>query len=208
MRIKNSFWLLAVLFTVNTFSQIRLKGIEVSNHEKDKSSILMSKPVALEKGSFLGNVTGLKKLQILFSAKEKEGKQYFSPIGLFNTYTSDDWLFFDEVVYIVGTKEQIKNGNAFEFRVKDKNVTRNVTETGIKETSLVFATKGSKANLFINHILINDNLELYVKYINNKDRKYDEVKVPKGTKNLKKRFKALLDAYNILCEKTGLKKEF
>ncbi len=186
--------------------KLKLKGVLMTNDYHEKISWIKSKPTPLVNKDFTVNANSVKNIQIYFGAKMVDGKQVIMPIRLVNNYFDKNWIFFDEVSYLLGTRKEIRQGRGVVFKIKDKETIRKTTGVGVNEVSDIKAIE--EAEKFIRYVIDNKETGLVVRYIDNDKNQYVDVKVPKGTKKLKKHFKALINAYNQLCKVTGLKQRF
>ncbi len=178
----------------------------MTNDYHEKISWVKSKPTPLVSKDFTVNANSVKNIQIYFGAKMVDGKQVIMPIRLVNNYFDKNWIFFDEVSYLLGTRKEIRQGKGIVFKIKDKETTRNTIGVGVNEVSDIEAI--GEAEKLIRYVIDNKETGLVVRYIDNDKNQYVDVKVPKGTKRLKKHFKALIKAYNQLCKATGVKQQF
>ncbi|GFD92209.1 hypothetical protein KUL156_41740 [Alteromonas sp. KUL156] len=200
---------LTVLIGVfQTFSQekIKLKGVLMTNDYHKKITWVKSKPTPLVKKDFTVGANSVKNIQIYFGAKMEDGKQIIMPIRLVNNYFDTSWIFFDEVSYLLGSRKEIRQGKGVVFKIKDKETTRNTIGVEVHEQSDIEAI--GEAKEFIKYVLENEETGLIVRYIDNDKGQYVDVKVPKGTKKLKKHFIALVESYNKLCELSKLEQRF
>lgn len=202
------FPLLFAFCVFHTFGQekLKLKGVLMTNDYHEKISWIKSKPTPLVKKDFTVNANSVKNIQIYFGAKMVDGKQLIMPIRLVNNYFDKSWIFFDEVSYLLGSRKEIRQGKGVVFKIKDDDTTRDTFSFGVHEKSDIKAV--GEAKKFIKYVLNNEETGLTVRYINSRKNQYIDVKVPKGTKKLKKHFKALIKAYNQLCEMAKVENEF
>ena len=200
--------LVAIFSILTLFSQerIKLKGVLMTNDYHEKKTWIKSKPTPLVNKDFTVSANSVKNIQIYFGAKMVDGKQVIMPIRLVNNYFDTSWIFFDEVSYLLGSRKEVRQGKGVVFKIKDKETTRNTIGVEVNEVSDIKAVQQAKD--FIKHVLDSKETGLTVRYINNEKNQYIDVKVPKGTKKLKKHFKALVKAYNQLCMAAGLEQRF
>lgn len=184
---------------------IKLKGVLVTNDYHENMSWIKSKPVALVKKDFTKNALEVKYIQLYFGLKVVDGKQTMTAIHLVNNYKDRDWIFFDEVSYLLGNRKEVKQGKGKVFKIKDDDTRRNVNN-GVSEYSDVLAI--GEAKEFIKYVLENDDTGLNIRYLDTSKNLYREVEVPGGTKKIKKHFQALIDAYNKINEAYSLNQEF
>lgn len=201
---------LSTLFSTIVFAQdkkedpIKLKGVEVENDYHENISWIKSKPIPLVSKDFTVSPYSVTYIQIYFGMYVKDGKQYMTPIHLVNKYKDRDWVFFDEVSYLFGTRKEVKYGKGVVFKTIDDETKRDVNR-GISEKSDIIADENVKT--LIKYIL-NNETGLNIRYSNKRDGKYVEVDVPDGTEKLQKHFKVLIDYYNLFNEKFSLNQDF
>lgn len=183
---------------------IKLKGVEVENDYHNNISWIKSKPIPLVSKDFTVSPYSVTYIQIYFGMYVKDGNQYMTPIRLVNKYRDSDWIFFDEVSYLLGSRKDVRAGKGVVFKVTDKETDRDVNK-GISEKSDILADEN--AINFIKYVL-NNETGLNIRYTNNRDNKYVEIDVPDGTKKLQKHFKTLIDYYNMFNEKFKLNQPF
>lgn len=183
---------------------IKLKGVEVENDYHNNISWIKSKPIPLVSKDFTVSPYSVTYIQIYFGMYVKDGKQYMTPIRLVNKYRDSDWIFFDEVSYLLGSRKDVRAGKGVVFKVTDKETDRDVNK-GISEKSDILADEN--AINFIKYVL-NNETGLNIRYTSNRDNKYVEIDVPDGTKKLQKHFKTLIDYYNMFNEKFKLNQPF
>lgn len=198
------------MLLTSTFAQetkeepIKLKGVEVENDYHNNISWIKSKPIPLVSKDFTVSPYSVTYIQIYFGMYVKDGKQFMTPIRLVNRYRDSDWIFFDEVSYLLGSRKDVRAGKGVVFKITDTDTNRDVNK-GISERSDVVADEN--AINFIKYVL-NNETGLNIRYTNNRDNKYVEIDVPDGTKKLQKHFKTLIDYYNQLNEKFKLNQPF
>lgn len=183
---------------------IKLKGVEVENDYHNNISWIKSKPISLVSKDFTVSSYSVTYIQIYFGMYVKDGKQFMTPIRLVNRYRDSDWIFFDEVSYLLGSRKDVRAGKGVIFKVTDTETNKDVNK-GISEKSDVLADENAIS--FIKYVL-NNETGLNIRYTNNRDNKYVEIDVPDGTKKLQKHFKTLIDYYNQLNEKFKLNQPF
>lgn len=200
--------LVTTVCCLNTFGQekLRLKGVVMNNNYHKKITWIKSKPTPLEKKDFTVRADMVSNIQIYFGGKMVDGKQVIMPIRLVNNFFDKNWIFFDEVSYLLGSRKEIRQGKGVVFNVKDDDTVRNTVGVRVHEKSDVEAVGQAKA--FIKYVLESEETGLTVRYLDTDKNQYVDVKVPNGTKKLKKHFKALIKAYNQLCDVSGLEPEF
>lgn len=167
---------------------IKLKGVEVENDYHNNISWIKSKPIPLVSKDFTVSAYSVTYIQIYFGMYVKEGKQFMTPIRLVNRYRDSDWIFFDEVSYLLGSRKDVRAGKGVVFKVTDTDTNRDVNR-GISEKSDVLADEN--AINFIKYVL-NNETGLNIRYTNNRNNKYVELDVPGGTKKLQNHFKTLI----------------
>lgn len=198
------------LFLIPVFAQetkeepIKLKGVEVENDYHKNISWIKSKPIPLVSKDFTVSPYSVTYIQIYFGMYVKNGKQYMTPIRLVNRYKDSEWIFFDEVSYLLGNKKEVKAGKGVVFKVVDDETDKDVNK-GISEHSDILANENAIS--FIKYVL-NNETGLNIRYTNTRDNKYVEIDVPDGTKKLQKHFKTLIDYYNMFNEKFKLNQAF
>lgn len=183
---------------------IKLKGVEVENDYHNNITWIKSKPIPLVSKDFTVSPYSVTYIQIYFGMYVKDGKQFMTPIRLVNRYKDSDWIFFDEISYLLGSRKDVRAGKGVVFKVTDTETNKDVNK-GISEESDVLANEN--AINFIKYVL-NNETGLNIRYTNNRDNKYVEIDVPDGTKKLQKHFKTLIDYYNQLNEKFKLNQPF
>lgn len=204
------FSILTSMLLTSSFAQetkeepIRLKGVEMENDYHNNISWIKSKPIPLVSKDFTISPYSVTYIQIYFGMYVKDGKQFMTPIRLVNRYRDSDWIFFDEVSYLLGSRKDVRAGKGVVFKVTDPDTNRDVNK-GISERSDVIADEN--AINFIKYVLSNET-GLNIRYTNNRDNKYVELDVPDGTKKLQKHFKTLIDYYNLFNEKFKLNQPF
>lgn len=183
---------------------IKLKGVEVVNDYHENISWIKSKPIPLVKKDFLESAYEVSYIQIYFGMYVNDSVQKMTPIRLVNRYRDTDWIFFDEVSYLLGTKKEIKLGKGVVFKITDIQTNTDVNR-GISERSDVVADGNAIA--FIKYVLSHDT-GLNIRYKSNRNNQYVELDVPDGTEKLQKHFQVLIDYYNMFSKKYGLNQEF
>jgi hypothetical protein len=204
------FSILTAMLLTSSYAQetkeepIKLKGVEVENDYHNNISWIKSKPIPLVSKDFTVSSYSVTYIQIYFGMYVKDGKQFMTTIRLVNRYRDSDWIFFDEVSYLLGSRKDVRAGKGVVFKITDTDTNRDVNK-GISEKSDVLADEN--AINFIKYVL-NNETGLNIRYTNNRDNKYVELDVPDGTKKLQKHFKTLIDYYNQLNEKFKLNQPF
>lgn len=183
---------------------IKIKGVEVENDYHNNISWIKSKPIPLVSKDFTVNTYSVSYIQIYFGMYVKDGKQYITPIRLVNRYKDRDWIFFDEISYLLGNKKEIKEGKGVIFKINDNETDKDVNK-GISEYSDIPSNETAKS--FIKYVL-NNETGLNIRYTNSREHKYVEINVPEGTKKLQKHFKTLINYYNMFNEKFKLNQSF
>ncbi|WP_152640731.1 hypothetical protein [Flavobacterium sp. 316] len=202
--------LLTFMFSISLYSQdkkeepLRLKGVEMENDYHENITWIKSKPVSLVSKDFLVSAYDVTHIQIYFGMYMKDGKQHMTPIRLINKYRDSDWIFFDEVSYLLGSRKEVRAGQGKVFKITDKETNTEVSK-GISEKSDVVTNEDAIA--FIKYVLANET-GLNIRYTSTRNSKYVELNVPDGTKKLQKHFKPLIEYYNLLSEKAGLNQRF
>lgn len=199
-----------IMLSTSSFGQeikedpIKLKGVEVENDYHNNISWIKSKPIPLVSKDFTVNTYSVSYIQIYFGMYVKDGKQYITPIRLVNRYKDRDWIFFDEISYLLGNKKEIKEGKGVIFKINDNKTDKDVNK-GFSEYSDIPSNETAKS--FIKYVL-NNETGLNIRYTNSREHKYVEINVPEGTKKLQKHFKLLIDYYNLFNEKFNLNQPF
>lgn len=199
-----------IMLSTSSFGQeikedpIKLKGVEVENDYHNNISWIKSKPIPLVSKDFTVNTYSVSYIQIYFGMYVKDGKQYITPIRLVNRYKDRDWIFFDEISYLLGNKKEIKEGKGVIFKINDNKTDKDVNK-GVSEYSDIPSNETAKS--FIKYVL-NNETGLNIRYTNSREHKYVEINVPEGTKKLQKHFKVLIDYYNLFNEKFNLNQPF
>lgn len=199
-----------IMLSTSSFGQetkedpIKLKGVEVENDYHNNISWIKSKPIPLVSKDFTVNTYSVSYIQIYFGMYVKDGKQYITPIRLVNRYKDRDWIFFDEISYLLGNKKEIKEGKGVIFKINDNETDKDVNK-GISEYSDIPSNETAKS--FIKYVL-NNETGLNIRYTNSREYKYVEINVPEGTKKLQKHFKTLINYYNMFNEKFKLNQSF
>lgn len=188
----------------NDDKPIKLKGVEVENDYHNNISWIMSKPIPLVSKDFTVSPYSVTYIQIYFGMYVEDGKQYMTPIRLVNKYKDTDWIFFDEVSYLLGSRKEVRAGKGKVFKVKDDDTKTNVNR-GISEKSDIEADE--EAIAFIKYVIENET-DLNIRYTSHRNNRYVELDVPSGTKKLQKHFKTLVDYYNLFNEKFELNQPF
>ena len=101
---------------------IKLKGVEVENDYHKNISWIKSKPIPLVSKDFTVSPYSVTYIQIYFGMYVKDGKQYMTPIRLVNRYKDSEWIFFDEVSYLLGSRKEVKAGKGVVFKVVDADI--------------------------------------------------------------------------------------
>ncbi len=204
------FSIIATMILTSSFAQetkeepIRLKGVEMENDYHNNISWIKSKPIPLVSKDFTVSAYSVTYIQIYFGMYVKDGKQYMTPIRLVNRYRDSDWIFFDEVSYLLGNRKDVRAGKGVVFKVTDSDTNTDVNR-GISEKSDILADENAIA--FIKYVL-NNETGLNIRYTNRRDNKFVEIDVPDGTEKLQKHFKTLIDYYNMFNEKFKLNQPF
>lgn len=208
MNKKHFLLLLAILSMSFVFSQkqekIKLKGVIMKNDYHKKISWVKSKPVSLESKDFTVSALSTTYLQIYFGFMEKDGKPYLTNVRLVNHFDDSDWIFYDEVSYLLGSRKEIREHKGTVYTIKTDKTVRNV-DNGVTEHSDISAI--GQAKEFIKHVIDNDETRLNVRFTNNVDNKYQEFTIS-STKKLKTHFKALIESYNALNKAYKIDKTF
>ncbi|CAA0242177.1 conserved hypothetical protein [Tenacibaculum maritimum] len=195
---------LCVFTSINAQKKIKLKGVTMKNDYHKKISWVKSKPVSLETKDFTVSTLSTTYLQIYFGIMEKDGKPFLTNIRLVNHFDDSNWIFYDEVSYLLGSRKEIRNHKGTVFTVSVDETVRNV-RGGVTEHSDIIAV--GQAKEFIKYIIENEKTRLNVRFTNNRDSKYRDFTIS-STKKLKKHFQALVDSYNKMCKAYKLQQEF
>ena len=204
---KKIFLQFLVILSFNVgFSQdkIKLNGVLMENDYHEKISWIKSKPASLESKDFTVSALSTTYLQIYFGLMEKEGKPFLTPIRLVNHFDDSNWIFYDEVSYLFGSRSDIRENKGVVFKVNVDETVRNVNN-GVTEHSDILAI--GEAKEFIKYVIENEDTRLNIRFTNNRDNTYREFTIS-STKKLKKHFQALVESYNQLCEVYKLEQKF
>jgi hypothetical protein len=207
---KIAFSILCLICFNLTFSQekteepIKLKGVSMENDYHNNITWIKSKPIPLVSKDFSVSALDITHMQIYFGMYMEDGKQKITPIRLINKYRDSDWIFFDQISYLFGTRKEVRAGKGTVFKIEDIDTDRNVNR-GVSEKSDIVADE-NVTNL-IKYIIENET-DLNIRYTDSDKSQYVELKVPKGTKKLQKHFKALIESYDLMNEKFSLNKPF
>ncbi|MGK4566769.1 hypothetical protein [Flavobacterium sp. 3HN19-14] len=208
---KKALFFIATIFCISSIhaqdekpEPIKLKGVIIENDFHENITWIKSKPIPLVRKDFTVNALEVTFIQIYFGLKVVDGKQTMTPIHIVNNYKSSDWIFFDEVSYLLGSGKEIRQGKGVTFKITDDDTNRDVNR-GVSEFSDVIA--GDSAIAFIKYVLENKT-GLNVRYLNTHKNQYVDIEVPNGTEKLQKHFKALIDSYNLLNTAYALNKPF
>ena len=211
MKLKTFAFSILCLICVNlTFSQeksqerIKLKGVLMENDYHNNITWIKSKPVPLVSKDFSVSATNVTHMQIYFGMYMQDSIQKITPIRLVNKYRDSDWIFFDKISYLFGTRKEVRAGKGKTFKIENLETDRNVNR-GVSEKSDIAADENVKD--LIRYIIENET-GLNIRYTDSDKSQYVELNVPKGTKKLQKDFKALIDAYSLMNEKFSLNKPF
>ncbi|MDB0599891.1 hypothetical protein PL373_01725 [Tenacibaculum maritimum] len=93
---------------LNAQKKLKLKGVLMQNDYHEKISWVKSKPTSIEKKDFSVSALATTYLQIYYGIKEKNGKPFLTNIRLINHFDDKDWVFFDEVSYLLGSRKEIR----------------------------------------------------------------------------------------------------
>lgn len=184
---------------------LKLKGVLIENDYHEKITWIKSKPTALVEKDFTVNAKDVSHIQIYFGLYLKDSIQKHTPIRIINTYTNSEWIFFDEISYLIGNRKEIRAGNGKVFKLYDSKTNRKV-KNGVTEKSDVEAT--TEILNFISYIANNSVTKMECKYINNQSSQAYSLQVSDGTKKLQKHFMAFIEAYNQVTKKYSLENQF
>ena len=123
---------------LNAQKKLKLKGVLMQNDYHEKISWVKSKPTSIEKKDFSVSALATTYLQIYFGIKEKDGKPFLTNIRLINHFDDKDWVFFDEVSYLLGSRKEIREHKGNVFKITTDDNVRNV-DNGITEHSDIVA---------------------------------------------------------------------
>lgn len=195
--------------SANLFSQqsdvLKLKGVKMESDLHEKITWIKSKPVSLEYKDFFVSAYDCTHIELYFGLYLKDGVQKATPIRIVNTYKKANWIFFDEISYLVGSRKEILEGKGGTFKLYDRETSRKV-KNGVTERSDVVASK--EILEFIQYIASTPATRMECKYINNRDNEAYTLRVYKGSKVLKKHFAAFITAYNQVTNKFSLENQF
>ena len=207
---KINFSILCLICINLSFSQekpkenIKLKGVLMENDYHNNITWFKSKPVPLVSKDFIVSTLNVSHMQIYFGMYKKDGKQKITPIHLVNKYKDSDWIFFDKISYLFGSRREVRAGKGKIFKIENIDTNKDVNR-GISEKSDVVANENI---IELIKYIIKTETDLNIRYTNSGKKQYVELKVPKGTKKLRKNFKALIVSYNLMNERFSLDKPF
>lgn len=190
----------------NKQPKIKLKGVTIENDYHENIGWVNSKNVSLNSSEviYFGGTTSCY-MQLYFGLKEVDGKPYLIPIRLKNSFYSNDWIFFDEISYLFGSRKDIRAGKGVRFKIETSG--KRKVDNGISEKSTETVTGEVKE--LVKYILEKEPTRLSIRYKNVDDAEVVDIVVyPKTMKKLKKHFQALVDSYNKLCKAYKLDQEF
>lgn len=209
---KNPVLILLLVFCINPFNYssqednaLKLKGVKVKYDYHEKITWIKSKPIPLEQKDFIVSAFDVSHIQIYFGLYMKDSIQMITPIRIVNSYNNSEWIFFDEISYLLGTKKDIRMGKEKVFKLYDKHADTEV-KGGVTERSDIVAS--SNMLEFIKYIANKPKTRMECRYVNNRKSKSFTLKVFDGTKKLKKHFSAFLVAYNQIISTYKLENQF
>jgi hypothetical protein len=198
------------LTALKTYSQekassvLRLKGVTIENDYHEKITWVKSKPIPLVEKDFTVSAYDCSYIQLYFGLYMEDSVQKITPIRIVNAYKNSNWIFFDEVSYLLGSRSDIREGKGQSFKLFDSR-TRTKVEKGVSEKSDVVAS--AEILKFILYIVNNPETRMECRYVSNKNREQYTLVVNKGTKPLKKSFEALVEAYNQVTAEYSLENQ-
>jgi len=195
-----------IVNTQEKLPKIKLKGVTIQNDYHENIGWINSKNVSLNSSDviYFGGKTSCY-MQLYFGLKEVDKKPHLIPIRLKNSFYSNDWIFFDEISYLFGSRKDIRAGNGVRFKIKTSG--KRKIGNRISEKSTINVVGETKE--LVNYILENEPTRLSIRYKNTDDAEVVDIVVyPKTMKKLKKHFQALVDSYNQLCEVYKLDQQF
>ncbi len=184
---------------------LKLKGVIMKNDYHENIAWVKSKPIALESKDFTVSTYDVIYIQLYFGIYVEDGEQKTTPIHIVNSYNNVNWIFFDEISYLLGSKKEVRAGEGKRYKLHDNDTKREVNGR-VTEVSDVLLN--SSTTSFVKYILEQPVTRLEIRYLNNKDNKSFDLTVHGGTKLMKKHFSALITAYNQVNKKYSLNKTF
>lgn len=197
------------LLTNFTYSQeknsvLRLKGVQVEKDYHKNITWIKSKPVALVEKDFTVSAYDCSYIQLYFGLYMEDSVQKITPIRIVNAYNNSEWIFFDEVSYLLGSRSEVRAGKGKVFQISDKD-TRKKVEKGVSEKSDVIAS--IQILQLIQYVISNPKTRMECQYISKRNNEQFTLVVHKGTKRLKKHFSTFVEAYNQITEKYSLENQ-
>lgn len=195
--------LLLVSSIVLSQEKLKLKGVTIQNDPHEKVSWIKSKPIALENKDFFVSPLEVSYIQLYYGLKEIDGKPFITDIRIINNFQDNDWIFYDEVSYLLGSRKEIRQSLSKVFKLEELETTRSV-KNGVTEFSDEVITNDIKD--LIREVINQSKTRLSIRFINNNDSRYREFVI--NTKEMKKHFEALITSYNQLNKHYSLEKQF
>ncbi len=185
-------------------ANLRLKGVLIENDYHKKITWVKSKPIPLVQKDFTVSPYDCSHIQLYFGLYMEDSVQKITPIRIVNMYRSSNWIFFDEVSYLLGSRKDVRAGKGVVFKLFDDDTNTKV-ERGVAEKSDIAIT--NEISKFIQYIVDNPIVPMECKYINNRKSESYSLSVYSGTKKLKEHFSAFVEAYNQVTEKFSLENQ-
>ncbi|WP_440881406.1 hypothetical protein [Tenacibaculum sp. C7A-26P2] len=210
MYIRYLLFFILLFSTISSYSQkkerVKLKGVEMQNDYHNKISWVLSKKVALNSRDFIYFGSPIQSyLRLYYGIKEVDGKPYITSLKLGNSFFSDEWVFFDEISYLIGTRKEIKEWKGVNFKVTASGE----KDSGVRISEVSTVNVYGEAEKFIKYILENEAKPMSIRYDDLDSNKNAQIDVPKKVVGkLKKHFKALIDSYNKMNEVYKLDNSF
>lgn len=210
---KNNLLLLLTVICItstNSYSQeeqkkLKLKGVIMQNDYHEKITWIRSKPIPLEQKDFTVSAYDVSYIQLYFGIYVEDSVQKITPIHIVNSYNNTNWIFFDEISYLLGSRKEVREHKGKTFKIHDADTKRDVNGR-VKEKSDVLVNADIKE--FIKYVIEEPITRMQIRYANNRDSKAYDLQVNGGTKLLKKHFTAFVTAYNQVNNLYSLNPEF
>lgn len=183
----------AVAYSQEKQENLKLKGIVMKNDYHRKTTWIKSKPIPLVTKDFIVSAYEVTYIQLYFGMYIEDSVQKVTPIHIVNCYNSSNWVFFDEISYLLGSRKEVREHRGTTFKLYDKDTKKEV-DRGVEEYSDITINKDVKS--FIKYIIEQPVTRLEVRYANYTDGKVYDLQVNGGTKLLKKHFTTFITAYN------------
>ena len=184
---------------------LRLKGVIMENDYHNNITWIKSKPVSLVQKDLIVSAYSTSHIQLYFGLYMEDSVQKITPIHIVNTYRNSDWIFFDEISYLLGSRKEVRAGKGVNFKLYDGK-TKTKVSNGVTERSDVVMGKSAKG--FIEYIINKPTTRLEIRYRNSKENEIYDLQVHKGTKLLKKHFTTFKTAYDLVTKTYSLENDF